>query len=106
MLQVRNPVLSESLTLIVDKRADSASQRHDGHSRGRLKTRNQPEQVGNQNEKCKGHQKGRISITVVPDDFVALSLDKTMDAFKDMLQSARIVHRKPRAHQSESRNQK
>ena len=85
MLQVCDPVLSESLTLVVDKRADGASQRHYRHRGRRLETRNQPQQVGNQNEKRQGHQEGRIAFAVVPDNFLTLSLDETVGALKNVL---------------------
>ncbi len=51
-------------------------------------------------------RKGVIAFTVVADNFLALSLDETVGAFKNVLQGARLVHRKPGAHQSKNRNQK
>ncbi len=62
MLQVCNPVLSESLSLVVNKRTNGASQRHYRHRGRRFETRNQPDQIANQNEECQGHQKGRDSV--------------------------------------------
>jgi len=53
---------------------------------------------GNQNEKRQGHQEGRISFAVVADDFMTLSLDKTMGAFKTCC-SPRGYPPKPRSHQ-------
>ena len=40
------------------------------------------------------------------DDFVALALDESVSAFKDVLQGARLVDRKPGAHQSKYDNEK
>src|SRR5882672_7993755 len=40
------------------------------------------------------------------DDFLTLPLDKAVGALKYVLQPARIVHRKPRTHQSEQHDQK
>src|SRR5258708_17119056 len=39
------------------------------------------------------------------DDFIALALNKSLDAFKNMLQRAWTVHRKPRTEQHKQQKQ-
>ena len=96
----------EALGLVVHEGADGASQRDDGHGGGRFETRNQADEIANQNEKSQGHQEGSEALAVMSDNFLALTFDKTVSTFEDMLQGAGLVHREPRAHQEKQSHQK
>src|SRR5262249_38608010 len=83
MLQVFHSRMFEPLRLIIKESDDRTSQRHDRLSRGRLESRDQPDQVAEQNEKRQRHEKRRVAFAMVADDLLALSLNKVVSAFKD-----------------------
>jgi len=47
----------------------------------------------------------KCTLAVVADDLIALALNKSLDAFKNMLQRARTVHRKPRTKHKKQQQQ-
>src|ERR1700730_5427863 len=84
MLQIRNAVMSEPLGLVVDEGADGTSERDPRHSRGRFKAWNEADQIADQDEKGQGQEKGSEALAMMSDNFLALALDETMSAFKDV----------------------
>ena len=96
----------ESLGLVVDKGANRAAQRNDGNSCGRLKARDHPDQVTEQDEEAERGQERCVAFGVMADDFVALSLDESFYALEEMLKSSRVVHGEARAHQEKKDQQK
>ena len=58
-------------------------------------------QIANQDEKSQGHKEGSEAFAVMSDNFLALSFDKAVSAFENVLQGAGLVHREPGAYQEE-----
>src|SRR5579872_1353883 len=105
MLQIPYAGMLESLRLVVEEGADGASQGNDGNGCWRFEAWNQADQIATQDEESQRHQKRREAFTMVSDDFFALPDDETVGSFEYVLQGARFIHRKPRAHKKEDNNQ-
>ncbi len=90
--------------VVVEPGHDRTSQRHRGNSRGSFKSRNQSDQVTGQDENSQRNQIIGVSFVSVADDFMALLADHRVDALKDMLEIAGILHRQTRTHSSKDQH--
>src|SRR5277367_2050047 len=104
--EISDPRVFESLSLVVHKSANGASQRNHRHSCRGFKAGDHANQVAYQNEEAERHQKWSEALAVMPDDFLALTLNKPVSAFEDVLQCARLVDGKPGAQQSKQDDEK
>ena len=95
MQKILEPGMLETLQVVINECADGASQRHHRNSCGRVKARDQPDQIADQDEDKENREKGNVGLDVVSDDFVALPQHESFNAFKAVLQSAGRFHRKP-----------
>src|SRR3954470_1167147 len=93
MLQISRTAGSEALELIVDECADGATERHNRRSGWGFESRNNAEQIGNQNKKTKRYQERGKPLAVVSDHVTTLAFDESIDAFEHVLQSARTLNR-------------
>src|SRR4029077_18544960 len=73
---VSQSFFADSLRIVIDESADGAAQRNRRHGGRRLKTRNQPDQIAEQDKKSQGHQEGREALASVSNNLVALTLDE------------------------------
>src|SRR5579859_426514 len=95
----------ESLRLIVKERAKCTAERNHRYRGRRLKAGNHADQIAKQNKEKQRGEKRRVAFTVVSDDFAALALNKSFNAFKDVLQRAGTVDRETRANEQEKNQQ-
>src|SRR5215470_9757952 len=91
LLQISDTVLPEAVRMVIDEGTDSAAEWNHRRSGGRLKTRNEAQQVRKKNEKAQRHQEWGERLAVMADDFVALVLNEAMDTFEHVLQSTRFL---------------
>src|SRR5215472_10553165 len=79
MFQIADSRMLETLCVIVQKRTNCTAQRHGGHAGRRLKSRNQSNQIANQNEDENNGKKRRVGLAVMPDNLRALPQYKSLD---------------------------
>ena len=87
MLQVlEHSVLADPLQIVEAECAQGATERHGRcGSCGRLKTRYQPYQVAEKNEKPQGSEKRNKALAMVTYDFLGLITDEPVNALQDVL---------------------
>src|SRR5258706_3508074 len=93
MQEVLDAGVLESLSVVVQERANGATQRHHGHSGWRFETRNQPYEITDQNKNKQNGEKRSVGFAVVPDDLPALVEDEAFDCSEGMLQAVRRIDR-------------
>src|SRR3954462_10900619 len=93
MFQISHPSGFEALELVINEGADGATERHDRRSGWGFESRNNAEQIGNQDKKTKRHQERGKPLAVVSDHVTTLAFDESIDAFEHVLQSARTLNR-------------
>ncbi len=72
--------------MVVKKGKDRAAKRNNHIRSGRLQSRNQPQQVAEQDEQAQNGDEAEEAFKVVTDDGFALLGDKLMNSFREMLQ--------------------
>src|SRR5450432_1369860 len=105
LLQISNPVHPESMPVVVQESAKSATQRHHRDTGWRLQSWHQTKQVANQNEQAEGDQEWSESLAVMADDIGALISHKSFYTFEHMLQRARFFYRELAAYQNEGQQE-
>ena len=103
---VCDSLFADSLDVVVHEGADRASQRNKGTAVGDSKPGINPIRLQIRMKKARVIRKGVKPLAVMSDNFLALIFDKTVGAFKDVLQGARLVHGQPGAHQEKQHHQK
>src|SRR5579884_497704 len=94
-----------ALPVIVDPCDDREPERNSRCGCRRLKSGNKSYQIADQDEQSQSHQKGRESLAVVADDFLALLIDELFREFKDVLHCAWLIDGNARACPEEQHQQ-
>ena len=106
MLQVfSQPLFLNTHNVEVKEGDQRASHRHINHLRRTDKSRNDPDQVRQQQKHKQRFKQHHMLMPVVADLVFRFAADKTVNEFEAMLHCAGLIHRQTAAQDREQRNQ-